>query len=148
MLKVALPQSPPRDYSASTWDELREMQQNGIEIGAHTINHPILSKIALPSLESEIAGSKIVIEERLGTKIHSFCYPNGMLDDINSSVVSEVKKAGFTCSVIASSAPSYDSYYLPRMNISNNRNDFLWKIYGGELINIVLKNDVSDRKVR
>lgn len=134
MLKVVLPPAPPPEYSASTWDELSEMQQNGIEIGAHTMNHPILSQIEFLFLDGEIAGSKIVIEERLDTKIQSFCYPNGMPDDINAAVVSAVKKAGFNGAVIASNSLSFDAYRLPRMNVSNDRKDFLWKIYGGESI--------------
>lgn len=132
ILEVSKPHSPSAEYSASTWSELREMHQNGIEIASHTSNHPILSRVDPILLDSEIAGSKTVIEERLGTKIKSFCYPNGMPDDINNTVVSAVCKAGFICSVIASTSVSWDYYRIPRMGVSNDRDDFLWKIYGGE----------------
>jgi len=39
------PLSPTMEYAASTWNEICEMHRNGIEIGSHTSNHPILSKI-------------------------------------------------------------------------------------------------------
>lgn len=58
-----------------TWDQLRELDNGGIEIGAHSIGHPIFSNIDDGRLEEEVAGSKRLIESELGTKIVTFGSP-------------------------------------------------------------------------
>jgi len=134
LLNVSPPSSPLSEYSASSWDELREMHRNGIEIGSHTTNHPILSKIDPSLLGTEIIASKHVIERQLGDEISSFCYPNSAPGDINDTVVSTVCNAGFSGAVFGTDLSRWEPYRIPRMGVTNDRNDFLWKVYGGELI--------------
>jgi peptidoglycan/xylan/chitin deacetylase (PgdA/CDA1 family) len=82
------------------WDQIREMSNNRIEFGGHTINHPILSKVPLSEAFDEIAGSKEKIEHELGREVHAFAYPNGMTDnfnpDIERAVTSAKSQAAFT----------------------------------------------------
>jgi peptidoglycan/xylan/chitin deacetylase (PgdA/CDA1 family) len=82
-----------------TWDEVRALRGLGFSIGAHTIGHPILSRLALLQSRQEINGSKIAIEEALGTRVHAFAYPNGGPDDYDQTTVHLVREAGFTCAV-------------------------------------------------
>lgn len=63
------------------------------EIGAHTVNHPNLTKIPASQAEKEIKESKDWLEAVIGKPIKMFCYPFG---DYNEQVVELVKKAGFT----------------------------------------------------
>jgi len=43
---VTIPKSAPAKYSPCSWSELREMADSGLmEIGSHTVTHPILSSI-------------------------------------------------------------------------------------------------------
>lgn len=59
--------------------ELREMDASGlIEIGAHTMSHPILSREKAMRAESEIKDSIGQLSDILGHKIVSFAYPNGL----------------------------------------------------------------------
>lgn len=59
--------------------ELREMDASGlIEIGAHTMSHPILSREKAPRAELEIKESIEQLSDILGHKIMSFAYPNGL----------------------------------------------------------------------
>jgi peptidoglycan/xylan/chitin deacetylase (PgdA/CDA1 family) len=80
----------------ATWDQLRELRDSGMEIGAHTINHAALT--ALPSTEArtEIVGSKATLESRLGITITSFSYPSG---EYNEVVAALVREAGYTNAV-------------------------------------------------
>jgi peptidoglycan/xylan/chitin deacetylase (PgdA/CDA1 family) len=78
-----------------TWDQVREMNQNGIEFGAHTAGHPILTSIPLSQVEDELVRSKRKIEAEIEKPIISFAYPNGGVDDFSLDVVALVKKAGF-----------------------------------------------------
>jgi peptidoglycan/xylan/chitin deacetylase (PgdA/CDA1 family) len=75
------------------WDDVREMQKEGMEIGSHTKFHPYLDNIKDPAiLEKEIAGSKSILEESLGTTTIAFAYPFG---EHGTTTRNEVKKAGY-----------------------------------------------------
>ena len=65
------------DNLMMTSGQIRDMHRVGMQIGAHTVNHPILSKIDLADARREIADSKIFLESLLKTKISLFAYPNG-----------------------------------------------------------------------
>jgi len=94
--------SPPPEYASLTWDEIRALAMEGVEFGAHTCTHPILSR--LPNrdrMREEIAGSKARLEDELRTPVLHFCYPNGTPDDYNDEVVSVVRESGFRTAVTA-----------------------------------------------
>ncbi len=57
------------------WDHLRDMAAGGIEIGAHSISHPIFSNIDADLLAREVSQSKILIEKELGREVISFGSP-------------------------------------------------------------------------
>ena len=132
LLEVELPPAPPAGYAAASWQELRCMQQGGIEIGGHTVRHPILSKVEPEQLDSEIADCRRVLEERLATPITSFCYPNSGPGDINQAVLDAVARAGYRGAVFGTNLAAWDRYQVPRIGVSEDRVDFLWKLCGGE----------------
>lgn len=75
------------------WEEIHEMSDMGISIGAHTKTHPYLRKITDENiLSEEIAGSKKILEDELEMKVTSFAYPFGQYNDV---VAEEVKKSEF-----------------------------------------------------
>lgn len=101
-LHVGIPPSPPPEWSPLCWDEVRQMSREGIEFGAHTKSHPILSSISdVAKIQDEIAGCKARIEEELGQTILHFSYPNGTLADISKQSVEAVIQAGFCTAVTA-----------------------------------------------
>lgn len=128
------PSAPPAEYAAVTWEQLREMRAGNIEIGGHTMTHPILSKIDVALLDKEIGGCRQRIEEKLSAEVHSFCYPNSGPGDINEAVIAAVSRAGYSGAVFGTNLARWDRYQIPRMAISNDRVDFLWKLYGGEAL--------------
>ena len=73
--------------SMLSWGEIREMQRHGMEIGAHTLTHPDLTRASRDRVEEEVRGSKDVIEAMLGTPVVSFCYPYGYCDAQSRDVV-------------------------------------------------------------
>lgn len=77
-----------------TWDQVRDLDRNGIEFGAHTVNHPILTRVPLDQARNEISHSKTRIEEEIGKKVISFAYPNGGADDFSIDIMDAVKSAG------------------------------------------------------
>jgi len=77
-----------------SWSQVREMSANGIEMGAHTASHPILTRIHLDDAKTEIIKSKKRIEEEIKMPIHGFAYPNGQRTDYNDDIIKAVKGAG------------------------------------------------------
>jgi peptidoglycan/xylan/chitin deacetylase (PgdA/CDA1 family) len=96
--KVDIPHDLGRDVILS-WDEVKEMNDWGIDFGAHTISHPILTKIPLEQAKFEILQSKKDIEKRLEQSVYTFAYPNGTYEDFDTKIIDLVKESGFTCAV-------------------------------------------------
>lgn len=85
-----------------TWDQLREMQGEGMHIGGHSRSHPFLAKITDPQkLTDEISGSKAFIDQELGTTTDTFAYPFG---SYSAEVIGAVRAAGYSSARIFSSA--------------------------------------------
>ena len=96
-----LPHPVPAEFEPCTWDELREMAANGMEIGAHTVTHPILSRLKSSSqLAHEVIQSKKRIEEELQRPVPHFAYPNGLWRDFGPDAV-RVARAHFATAVSA-----------------------------------------------
>jgi peptidoglycan/xylan/chitin deacetylase (PgdA/CDA1 family) len=135
---VRIPKSPPPQYEPCTWDELREMADSGlVEIGSHTVTHPILSSITDAESWDELTISRDQIETGLGGRISSFCFPNGKPGDYRASQMRQLRDVGYTGAV----ATRYgmvgkrsDPYELPRIGISGrtNRLDFSKYLDGAE----------------
>lgn len=76
-----------------TWEQIKEMDAEGMTIGGHTKTHPYLTKITDPViLSNEIAGGKQIIEEHLGHPINTFAYPFGLY---NATTTKAVLDAGY-----------------------------------------------------
>ncbi len=60
--------------------ELRELHANGIEIGSHTVSHARLTDVGDSQLKAELADSRAVLEDALGSAVTSFAYPYGAWD--------------------------------------------------------------------
>ena len=67
-------------YDVMTWDDAAGLDPALITIGSHTSTHPILPTLDGAQQEEEIAGSRRLLEERLGRTVDLFCYPNGSRD--------------------------------------------------------------------
>jgi peptidoglycan/xylan/chitin deacetylase (PgdA/CDA1 family) len=69
-----------------------------IEVGAHTLTHPVLGSLHRQAQWAEIRGSKIRLEEMTGRSVTSFAYPYGMRSrDYTAETVAMVREAGFGC---------------------------------------------------
>lgn len=93
-LHVSIPKNYFRNLMMN-WGQIREMSNNRIEFGGHTITHPILTSISLDQAHTEISGSKFRIEEETGQPVYSFAYPNGMKNDLNPAIEALVNQAGY-----------------------------------------------------
>ncbi|HEX8118701.1 MAG TPA: polysaccharide deacetylase family protein, partial [Pyrinomonadaceae bacterium] len=67
-----------------------------VELGSHTVSHPILTTTDDAQLEAELRGSRARLEEELRRTVNLFCYPNGACD---ARVRREAERAGYACAV-------------------------------------------------
>ncbi len=119
-----------------TWDQLGEMIDSGIvEIGSHTVGHPILSHLNPERVKFELENSKKQIERNIGTSCKHFAYPNGKQEDFNVSISSKVRELGYDSAVTTLEGfckPGNDLYALPRFGVYGQYSDaqFLGSITG------------------
>jgi peptidoglycan/xylan/chitin deacetylase (PgdA/CDA1 family) len=102
-----------------SWAEVREMAKNGIDFGAHTVNHPILTRLPLEEARKEIIESKKCMEDELDRPVNAFSYPNGGPTDFNEDIKKIIKDSGFFCAVTDAPpklvVPGTDLYELGRI---------------------------------
>ncbi len=90
----------PEEYAPLQWGEVRQMAKGGIEFGAHTCSHPILTRLETrDAVREELAGSKRRIEQELGAPVLHFCYPNGNAGDFGDQTVEVAEECGFLTAV-------------------------------------------------
>ena len=99
------------------WQQVREMSESGIEIGAHTVTHPIMSRLPYERQMEEIAQSIEGIFRNVGKRTTVFSYPNGRDQDFNEATLEILKtlgiKASFTTNFGGNSFDC-DPYFLKR----------------------------------
>jgi peptidoglycan/xylan/chitin deacetylase (PgdA/CDA1 family) len=77
-------------------EQMKEMAENGMEFGAHTVNHPRLGVMEERDQEIEIRESQKMLEGVLGKKVHYFSYPYGSFNRRTSEIL---LRNGFTAAV-------------------------------------------------
>jgi len=101
--------------------EVQKLHAAGIEIGAHTVNHPILTNLSAQQAQDEINSSFAYLRDLTGEPPHAFAYPNGQPGrDYDSSHVDMVRRTGFKCAVSTEAryASKHDNpFELPRVTI-------------------------------
>ncbi len=108
-------EGPPEERVSLSWDELRELTQAGWEIGAHTMSHPLLSRLDDAAVDRELVQSRHLLSQRLG-RCTTMAYPYGVADD---RVARRVQVAGYTaaCALVHSHRID-EPYCRPRVNLA------------------------------
>lgn len=97
--------------------DVRELADEGVQIGAHSMTHPQLDCIDRELARDEIIQSKVTLEQIVGRSIDSFAYPHGYHD---RAVKKMVVEAGFTSAVAVRNALSHahdDEFALARYTV-------------------------------
>jgi peptidoglycan/xylan/chitin deacetylase (PgdA/CDA1 family) len=133
-LDVSLPEVPPAEFSAISWEMARKMDSENLKIESHTVTHPILTNIAQDQLKFELKASKKRLETELDREIENFCYPNGAFDD---NVWKSVQTEGYKFAVTTNygfADVSENKFLLNRMDAQNEISDFVQTVSGFEEI--------------
>lgn len=75
-----------------TWDQVHEMEKNGIEFGSHTLSHAMLSQNDPKDAKFQLETSQAVFRWQFGKNARALAYPCGYYDD---TVKKLVKEAGY-----------------------------------------------------
>lgn len=101
-----------------TEKQLHKIYAAGMEIGAHTVNHPILANLDQEQARWEIITGKDQLETLIGERIRLFAYPNGRPTlDYLPEHVGMVREVGFDAAVSTQwgvSNGQTDRWQLPR----------------------------------
>ena len=99
-------------------EELKHLD-NGILIGAHTVNHIRVTHVDSPQLEYELREARSELEDATGNKCEHFCYPNGDCDDQTADYV---RNAGYQSAVsceIGTNNRKSNMFQLRRLTFPN-----------------------------
>ncbi|MBF0522608.1 MAG: polysaccharide deacetylase family protein [Candidatus Omnitrophica bacterium] len=125
--------------------QLQEMIASGIDVGSHGRNHLYLPTLSLEKAKDEVFNSKRILEQRLGSPVDYFAYPQG---GFNEQIITFVKQAGYkgACTTNrGNNRLNKDIFELKRIRLSDHDNsDFiLWLKLSG-YYNSLRKNKNSD----
>ncbi|WP_238527326.1 polysaccharide deacetylase family protein [Methylomonas methanica] len=114
---ASVSQNLPEDLMMTS-EQVKKLDQSGMTIGGHTVNHPILSSIDLNMAESEVLENKKHLEQLINKNVKFFAYPNGKPEiDYRENHAQIVKQNGYLGAVstqwgVASKVS--DPWQLPR----------------------------------
>ncbi len=108
---------PPTDLMMNS-SQVTALARDGFEIGAHTVNHPILARLGRAAARDEIHRGRQRLEEIADAAIRMFAYPNGRPgEDYTSDTTELVRQLGFDAAFTTAHGVanrSADHYQLPR----------------------------------
>lgn len=115
-----------KNSSSLTWEEIREMTKNNIEIGSHTLSHCNLLRYKenesydsyISRIKKEIFLSKEILESKMGGKVKFFAYPYGVYSPIIKNIVIQAGYEGILNANSMSNNLNADPFSLNRQIIS------------------------------
>lgn len=129
---VNLPRSELKNRMMN-WDQIRHMQGAGISFEAHTMTHPVLSRLDAVSLNAELAESKRLIEERIQNQVKHFAYPFGKTGECGDATGAALLRLGFRSAVTTMwgvNTAMVHPYRLRRVQMGDNvsLSMFAWRL--------------------
>lgn len=112
-----------------TNDQILTASSLGFEIGAHSMNHKVLTELSEIELRDEVIDSMKSIESILGKRIHSFAYPYGCTNERVRNMTCECGFS-FACGVYSGPAGFGEDYYdFRRLTIKKNTGILRFLLY-------------------
>lgn len=115
-----------------TWEQIREMQDKGMTIGAHTMTHLNLPNARPDDAAQEIENCKRLLQEKTGRAIHHFSYPNGgPYAHHNADIKNLVRRVGYKSATTSNNgrvALRDDLFELRRIRVTAHLSEILYQI--------------------
>jgi len=107
----------PNDLMMSS-EQVHALRAAGMDVGAHTRTHPILTAISASQARDEIVNGRKRLESITGDRVSLFAYPNGQPNvDFTAAHVAMVREAGFSGAASTAWGAAHaetDLFQLPR----------------------------------
>lgn len=102
-----------------TWNQIIEMNNYNVEIGAHTLTHPDLCQINIQDVKKEILESKREIEKRSCKQVEYFTYPFGRF---RNEAIEVVRACGYRCAFGGEGTirKNINRYAVPRVEVKRS----------------------------
>lgn len=111
---------PRTDYLPMNSQEIASLANSNLfEIGAHTVNHPMLTHLSTENQKNEILQSKITLKNITNRPVTGFCYPHGDFSLETIKILRELKFK-YACTVTQKTVSiNNDLFLLPRFMVFN-----------------------------
>lgn len=129
-LQVQIPSAPPDEFSSLSWENAREMVMNGVEIGSHTVTHPILTNVDSERLAVELRESHAAIRNNLQNDRIHFCYPNGNVSGRERDAVAAADYDSAVTTEIRLCEKGDDLFLIPRVDAEDEMHRFIQSTSG------------------
>jgi peptidoglycan/xylan/chitin deacetylase (PgdA/CDA1 family) len=106
-----------------TWDEVAALDRGGVELGAHTVHHEILSRLDAAAQRREIEESTRVLRERVKQPVDTFAYPFGRKWDYDENCLRVLDELGYSAACAAmegTNDPRTPRYELNRLALNDD----------------------------
>jgi peptidoglycan/xylan/chitin deacetylase (PgdA/CDA1 family) len=112
--------SPPaqRRFTLLTLSELLTLAAAGMEIGSHTLSHPMLSRASQQTAFEEISESRCLLEEVIQKPVWAFAYPFGDPDSVTAREIDMAQSAGYRCAVLNCETSSASRFAMSRLHMT------------------------------
>jgi peptidoglycan/xylan/chitin deacetylase (PgdA/CDA1 family) len=124
-----------------SWDEVREMQKQGMGFGSHGSTHIRLKGETPGEIEKEFRSSKAKIEKETGRKVRFISYPFGTRGDFSEEskrfAATSGYQSGYTA-IYGSNNLNSDPYELRRIGIEAGDNGFTFRAKLNGALDILL----------
>jgi len=115
--------------SVLTWDQLRQLDREGLTLGSHTRTHPVMTQVRLDRIREEIRASQADLKREIGIALPIFCYPNGNHNDAVISILrDEAIRLAFTTLSGPNKSQTLDSLRLRRIVITPRTSSAVFRI--------------------
>lgn len=94
------------DVSFLSWAMLHALEQDGVEIGSHTVTHHELPSLNDPTALQELIQSRHALERHLHHPVQWFAYPAGKFDAHSEELV---RQAGYVLAVTTQPGSAQDA---------------------------------------
>lgn len=124
-LGVEIPELPPDELGPLNWEQAKMMEGNRIDIGSHTVSHPILTNTEGDRLASELERSRVVIQDRMQKENVHFCYPNGNVGKRERDAAEAAGYASAVTTEIRLCENKDDKFLIPRIDAEPDLHRFV-----------------------
>lgn len=114
-----------RRFGILNAQQLRQLVAMGMEVGSHTMSHPVLSQLPSELAWQEIAESRRALEKALGKPMWALAYPYGDAEAVTAREMQMAEQAGYECAFMnigGGFGAALPRFGLPRVHVSMEMN--------------------------